>query len=120
MALVKSADGKEWSKPFLLNTDNKEAEHGFVTILPYGDNFFVTWLDGRNTVMENMEGDHHDGHQGAMSLRAAIIDPNGNGLNEWELDNKTCDCCQTTAAITSNGPVVVYRDRSDEEIRICL
>ncbi|MBK7651802.1 MAG: hypothetical protein IPJ20_15225 [Flammeovirgaceae bacterium] len=24
---------------------------------------------------------------------------------------------QTTAAITSNGPVVVYRDRSDEEIR---
>ncbi|MBK8293050.1 MAG: exo-alpha-sialidase [Flammeovirgaceae bacterium] len=42
---------------------------------------------------------------------------NGNRLNEWELDNRTCDCCQTTAAITSNGPVVVYRDRSDDEIR---
>ncbi|MBP9925574.1 MAG: exo-alpha-sialidase [Cyclobacteriaceae bacterium] len=117
VTLVSSANGKEWSNPFLLNTDNKEAEHGFVTILPYGDNFFVTWLDGRNTVMEEMEGDHHDGHHGAMSLRAAVIDANGNRLNEWELDNKTCDCCQTTAAITSNGPVVVYRDRSDEEIR---
>jgi hypothetical protein len=120
VALVQSSDGKKWSKPFLLNTDNKEAEHGFVTILPYGDNFFVTWLDGRNTVMEGMagmEGDHHDGHHGAMSLRAAIIDMNGNRLNEWELDNRTCDCCQTTAAITSNGPVVVYRDRSDDEIR---
>ncbi|MBK8293051.1 MAG: hypothetical protein IPK96_21060 [Flammeovirgaceae bacterium] len=68
VALVQSSDGKKWSKPFLLNTDNKEAEHGFVTILPYGDNFFVTWLDGRNTVMEGMagmEGDHHDGHHGA-------------------------------------------------------
>lgn len=117
VALVKSLDGKDWSKPFLLNTDNIEAEHGFVTMIPYGDNFFVSWLDGRNTVMENMEVDHHSGHQGAMSLRAAVIDTNGNRLNEWELDNKTCDCCQTTAAITSNGPVVVYRDRSDEEIR---
>jgi hypothetical protein len=65
-----------------------------------------------------MEGmDHHEGHHGSMSLRAAIIDANGKKINEWELDNKTCDCCQTTAAITSNGPVVIYRDRSDEEIR---
>lgn len=117
VSLVNSSDANDWSKPFLLNTDNKEAEHGFVTILPYGDNFFVTWLDGRNTAMEDMEGDHHSGHHGAMSLRAAVIDAHGNRLNEWELDNKTCDCCQTAAAITSNGPVVVYRDRSDEEIR---
>ena len=110
--------GKTWSEPFVLHDDKKQAEHGFVTLLPYGDNFFVTWLDGRNTVMEGMEGmDHHEGHHGSMSLRAAIIDANGKKINEWELDNKTCDCCQTTAAITSNGPVVIYRDRSDEEIR---
>jgi hypothetical protein len=117
--LVTSIDGKTWSNPVILHNDKKQAEHGFVTILPYGDNFFVTWLDGRNTVMEgmeNMEGDH-SGHHGAMSLRAAVIDPTGKKINEWELDNKTCDCCQTTAAITANGPVVVYRDRSDEEIR---
>lgn len=111
-------NGKNWSVPFLLNDDKKQAEHGFVTILPYGDNFFVTWLDGRNTVMEGMEEmDHHEGHHGAMSLRAAVIDVKGKKINEWELDNKTCDCCQTTAAITANGPVVIYRDRSDEEIR---
>lgn len=110
--------GKSWSEPFVLHDDKKQAEHGFVTLLPYGDNFFVTWLDGRNTVMEGMEGmDHHEGHNGSMSLRAAIIDTSGKKINEWELDNKTCDCCQTTAAITSNGPVVIYRDRSDEEIR---
>ena len=110
--------GKSWRDPIVLHDDKKQAEHGFVTLLPYGDNFFVTWLDGRNTVMEGMEGmEHHEGHHGSMSLRAAIVDTTGNKINEWELDNKTCDCCQTSAAITAHGPVVVYRDRSDEEIR---
>ncbi len=109
---------KTWSAPVVLHDDNKKAEHGFVTILPYENNFFITWLDGRNTVMEGMEGmNHEEGHHGSMSLRAAIVDVSGKKLKEWELDNKTCDCCQTSAAITDSGPVVVYRDRSDEEIR---
>ena len=64
-----------------------------------------------------MESDSHGGHHGAMSLRGAIVDFKGNKIDEWELDNKTCDCCQTGATITDNGPIVVYRDRSDEEIR---
>lgn len=129
--LERSADGKftydvkfttsksteaTWEKPRILHDDGKEAEHGFVSLVPYGDKFFVTWLDGRNTVMEGMENMDH-GHHGEMSLRAAILDSNGNKLSEWELDKRTCDCCQTSAAITSNGPVVIYRDRSDEEIR---
>ena len=129
--LDRSADGKftydvkfttsnrndtTWTKPKILHDDGKQAEHGFVSLVPYEDKFFVTWLDGRNTVMEGMENMDHD-HHGEMSLRAAILDSNGNKLHEWELDKRTCDCCQTSAAITSNGPVVVYRDRSDEEIR---
>lgn len=114
--------GKIWNNSFVLHDDGKQAEHGFVTMIPFEKNLFVSWLDGRNTVMEGMvpiaigmEG--HGGHHGAMSLRGAILDYKGNKLNEWELDNKTCDCCQTGAAITDYGPVVVYRDRSDEEIR---
>lgn len=114
--------GQSWDHSFVIHDDGKQAEHGFVSLVPYEENLFVAWLDGRNTVM-NMSstgGEHqgHDGHgQGAMSLRGAIIDYDGNKINEWELDNKTCDCCQTSAAITDNGPVVVYRDRSDEEVR---
>ena len=109
--------GVSWKNSFVLHDDAKKAEHGFVSLVPYRENIFVAWLDGRNTVMEGMEGMNHDGHHGAMSLRGAIIDYKGVKLNEWELDNKTCDCCQTTATITSNGPVVIYRDRSDDEIR---
>jgi hypothetical protein len=33
------------------------------------------------------------------------------------IDDRICDCCQTSAAITARGPVVVYRDRSPDEIR---
>ncbi|MBX2917557.1 MAG: exo-alpha-sialidase [Cyclobacteriaceae bacterium] len=116
--LSTSADGNKWSTPFVIHDDGKQAEHGFVSLLPYGDNFMVAWLDGRNTVMEGMENiDHHDGHHGEMTLRAAIINAAGNKISEWELDPRTCDCCQTTTALTSNGPVVIYRDRSEEEIR---
>ena len=111
-------NGKTWREPFVLHDDKKQAEHGFVTLLPYGNNFFVTWLDGRNTVTEKPDGaNHHEVHRGSMSLRAAVIDAQGNRLDEWELDKRTCDCCQTTAAITKRGPVVIYRDRSDTEVR---
>lgn len=114
--LASSDKGKTWSKPFILHGDGKKAEHGFVSMTPYKGDFFVSWLDGRNTVSDDPKADAH-GHHGQMSLRAAIIDVNGKKLQEWELDNRVCDCCQTSAAITSKGPVVIYRDRSDEEIR---
>ena len=107
--------GKTWKASSTLHDDGKEAEHGFVSMLPYKENFFIAWLDGRNTVMDGME--NHEGHHGQMSLRAAIVDKEGKKTNEWELDNRTCECCQTSAAITEIGPVVVYRDRSEDEIR---
>lgn len=115
MLTTSNDEGNTWSEPKPVHDDSKQAEHGFVSILPYGENFLVAWLDGRNTVMEGME--NHEGHHGQMSIRAAIVDINGMKSNEWELDNRTCDCCQTIATLTDNGPVVVYRDRSDEEIR---
>lgn len=115
MTTLSTDRGMTWSKPFVLHDDGKEAEHGFVSIVPYGDNFFLSWLDGRDTAMEGMEG--HEGHHGQMTVRAAVIDRQGKKLNEWLLDARTCDCCQTTAAVTTQGPVVVYRDRSRDEIR---
>ncbi len=108
--------GKSWSVAKTLHDDGKQAEHGFVSMVPYNNNFFVSWLDGRNTGMEEGKGGH-EGHHGQMSLRSAIVDKQGNKKEEWELDNRVCDCCQTSATITTNGPVVVYRDRSEDEIR---
>jgi hypothetical protein len=114
--ITSNDQGKSWSDPAMLHDDGKKAEHGFVSILPYEENYFITWLDGRNAPMEDAEG-HHGGHHGQMTIRAAIVDKTGKKISEWELDNRVCDCCQTSAAITEDGPVVVYRDRSDNEIR---
>lgn len=100
--------GATWNPSFVLHRDSIAAEHGFVSLMPHGtDRVFATWLDGRFTKKEN----------GAMTLRSAEFDSQGNLYKEFELDNRVCDCCQTDAAITSNGPVVVYRDRSEDEIR---
>jgi hypothetical protein len=36
---------------------------------------------------------------------------------EWLVDERVCDCCQTSAVPTTDGVVVAYRDRSDDEVR---
>lgn len=119
--MVMSNDaGKSWGAPFVPHKDGVSAEHGFVSMQPFDDNkIFASWLDGRFTKGEgagHSEGSHtSDG--GAMTVRAAIFDGTGTTINEWELDHRVCDCCQTAAAITSNGPIVVYRDRTEDEIR---
>ncbi|CAM3304481.1 hypothetical protein [Zobellia roscoffensis] len=106
------SDDATWRTNLPLHTDDTKTEHGFVTMLPFKeDSFFITWLDGRNT------GGGGHGHEGEMNIRAAEVAADGAVSNDMLLDDKTCSCCQTTAAITDNGPVVLYRDRTDAEIR---
>lgn len=115
--ITTSAGENIWTVPKVLHDDGLAAEHGFVYMVPYGEHVFISWLDGRNTVSEEkIDNGRHD-HHGAMTVRAAVVTYQGEKLEEWELDNRACDCCQTTAAITTNGPVVIYRDRSEEEVR---
>lgn len=96
---------------FLLNTDGVAAEHGFVSMRPYDDGFYVTWLDGRNTKNEKKE-------ENQMTLRAAIVGLDGVIREDTEIDTRVCDCCNTAIGITYNGPIAVYRDRSEDEEEI--
>ena len=113
MLNLRDFSGKKIKEDFLLNTDGFEAEHGFVSIVPNkNQGFFITWLDGRNTTVKDL-----DGHTKPMTIRFAEITQNGDIINENELDGATCDCCQTSIAMTGLGPIVVYRDRSDKEVR---
>ena len=110
---LRKLNGEIIKENFLLNTDGMEAEHGFVSVIPNeNDGFLITWLDGRNTVKE-MKESHHK----AMTIRTAEVSKDGIISNETELDSKTCDCCQTSITMTQNGPMIVYRDRSNKEIR---
>lgn len=120
VVLYRSGDGgKSWSKPIRVNDDGTPTEHGFASLWPWSKSeLALVWLDGRNTGGGH---DAHAGHDGAsgnmMTLRAAVYDGRGRKTAEWPLDASTCDCCQTDAALTANGPAIIYRDRDPQEIR---
>ena len=118
VVLSRSGDGGvTWSQPVTVNGDGTPTEHGFVSLWPQSrQSVGIAWLDGRDMA----EGKHaaHTGHgAGAMTLRVATFDAALNRSAEAELDPRTCDCCQTGAAITARGPLLVYRDRDGDEIR---
>lgn len=103
---------KEWVDMKKIHSDNTFTEHGFVSVTPYEEGFIASWLDGRNTVPSS------DGHaKGAMTLRSAEIDKEGKIINERQVDNMVCDCCQTSMTVAGGIPLLVYRDRSPEETR---
>lgn len=114
--------GQNWDTSFIIHKDKVAAEHGFVSLMPEGeDGIRAVWLDGRLTKIseENQIGvsGDHGGHVGAMTLRTALIHLDGSLQDEKELDNRVCDCCQTDLAVVDSVVLVVYRDRSADEIR---
>jgi hypothetical protein len=52
-----------------------------------------------------------------MTLRHATFSQAGMAGPDVLVDDRVCDCCQTDIAVTSDGPVLVYRDRSEDEVR---
>jgi len=108
VALSHSTDaGTSWSTPAAPHRDGTHTEHGFVSLFPWQGGLGAVWLDGRNTGREG----------GPMSLRFARFDHSGALLADGVIDERVCDCCMTGVAVADSGPVVVYRDRSNEEIR---
>lgn len=121
VALVRSSDGgRNWSDPVLVNDDGTPTEHGFVSMWPAAsDRIGIAWLDGRETGTAG-HGDGNDGGHGgggAMTVRSAVFDAGLSRSDEAVLDRSACDCCQTDAALTARGPLLVYRDRTEAEIR---
>jgi hypothetical protein len=109
--VVRSADGgRSWSAPVIPHTDGLAAEHGFVSLWPDGpDGLGLVWLDGRKSAMKDSAKE--------MTIRTARLTAGGTLEREALLDARSCDCCQTGTAAATSGRVIVYRDRSPEEIR---
>ncbi|HEX6161525.1 MAG TPA: sialidase family protein, partial [Thermoanaerobaculia bacterium] len=108
-----SDGGRTWRPSRALNTDGKQAEHGFVSMVPRErGGVAIVWLDGREMKMDDSHG-----HAGAMTVRYANLDAALQASGETVLDPRVCECCTTAMTMTASGPVVAYRDRSEEEIR---
>jgi hypothetical protein len=123
VAIARSHDGgKTWGAPVTPHRDGTQTEHGFVSLFPSEGRLAAVWLDGRETKAQAKQdgaAKPSDDHaHGQMTLRYATLDRTGVVTSsERLLDARVCECCQTSAANTSEGVVVVYRDRSEREIR---
>lgn len=105
--------GLSWSRPWTPHEDGTPTEHGFVSLFPMGDEMGLAWLDGRGYA----EGPNGTPPTREMSVRFRTVEASGPTRPETAVDTRTCDCCQTDVALTSSGPVLVYRDRSEDEVR---
>lgn len=102
--------GNTWSAGVVPHRDSTESEHGFAALWPEEDgSLSLAWLDGRKYAQPG-------GTKEMMLMHTSL----GRDMllgGEVPLDARICDCCQTSVALTSDGPVIVYRDRSDAEVR---
>lgn len=117
--LALSGDGGEtWGPPITPHRDGRSVQHGFATLLPVTDDqLMAIWLDGRQYGLDDLD-DEQGGNPNEMQLRAALIGSDGTLGDEMLIDARTCTCCQTSAALTEDGSVVlVYRDRTADDVR---
>jgi hypothetical protein len=106
--LAWSADGRSWSAPVAPHRDKTVSQHGFATLFPIADGGLgLVWLDGRTT----------HGDEGDMQLRAAMFDKSHKQLSDTAIDSRVCECCPTSVALSADGPIAAYRNRSAGEIR---
>lgn len=103
--------GKTWGTPLQPHADHSATEKGFVTMWREGPGFGAVWLDGRKADKAGKNPIQE------MMVFTTTLDARGAPTREVQLDGRACDCCQTTAVVTANGPIIAYRDRSPSEIR---
>jgi len=111
---ISNDGGLSWSEAEQMNEDETVAEHGFVSAFSWDDGVTAFWLDGRE--LANWSFDDPDALLGT-SLRMARYDETGTVTSREIVDALVCDCCQPDVAMTSSGPILAYRDRTEQEIR---
>lgn len=111
---VSTDGGASWISAEQMNEDATAAEHGFVSVFEWNDQIAAFWLDGRE--LANWSFDEPDALLG-VSLRLARYGSDGRVLAREITDALVCDCCQPDVALSGSGPIVIYRDRTEDEIR---
>ena len=106
-------DGETWAPSFMPHHDGTTSQHGFASFVEMpGDELGIVWLDGRNSAF-----DFDDPETGTMELRFTSFDANWTQTADVEIDHRACECCSTTAVMTSDGVLTAFRDRDENEIR---
>jgi hypothetical protein len=97
-------EGKTWSPPITPHHDKTKAQHGFASLFDMPDGALgMVWLDGRVPQ--------------SVSVYFASFDAGWKQTAESSVNARVCECCPTAAVVTADGPLVAFRDRTNQEIR---
>lgn len=88
---------------------------GFLRLFPWGsDEVGGIWL-------HSLEGEDLPAEMADLiapyEVRTGVWNADGELIAEAVLDPMVCSCCQNAAAVADDGPVVLYRGRTREEVR---
>ena len=112
--------GITWEPSFKPHTDGTFTEHGFVSFFTEGDDVGVVWLDGREMKVGHGHKEMPEPKQGeleGMTIRSTKMTADGSIFQGQIIDNLVCDCCQTDIAQSNQGPILVFRNRTENERR---
>ncbi len=106
-------DGKTWARAFAPHHDGTKTQHGFASLFELPDKSLgLVWLDGRDQELNTTDQDG-----GAMGLYFARFDQRFKQVDEKLVNGRVCECCPTTTAVTDDGVLAAFRDRTPREIR---
>jgi hypothetical protein len=105
-------EGQTWSRLIAPHHDKTKTQHGFASLFEMPDKSLgVVWLDGRDMELSKAK------EGGAMNVYFAAFDSSWKQTAESSINARVCECCQTSAAVTADGPIVAFRDRTPDDIR---
>jgi hypothetical protein len=108
-------DGKTWAPSFLPHHDGTKTQHGFASLFQMpGAGLGVIWLDGRDIELSR---DLPTFEGGEMAVRFASYDTQWKQTADAEVNHRVCECCPTTAVVTSDGVLTAFRGRDAKDIR---
>ena len=106
-------NGRTWSPLLTPHHDNTKTQHGFATLFEMPDRALgVVWLDGRDQELNTT-----DPLGGSMDVYFTSFDRAWKQTSESSINRRVCECCQTAAVMTAGGPLVAFRNRTEQEIR---
>lgn len=108
-------DGLTWTAPRTPYQKAHPGQHGFISAFPLGEHVGLVWLDAEQQRYFPAKKGRSEDWKGAIGLRYASLDRHGRSKAESFVDPITCECCPTAAAVTSRGPVVVFRGRQEPQ-----
>lgn len=107
-------NGASWSAPATLQQDAQLIAHRFGNLSTDRDgNFYVSWIDQRDTVAAKAAGKKYR----ASSLYYSVSGDGGKTwLNDIKIADHTCECCRLAMAQDTDGvPLVFWRQAFEGE-----